>query len=1096
MSDYAFKMGHKGSVIARIQESMVLRGGRRSIGRYNHMELKQGRTKKLAIFFLTFVFFYLCFLVFRYVMVDLLGCAYPVGDFRFFPDDRYKDFFTINQAAENLNPYLSKLSNYPPIILIFAYFFARMGDYSGYNQHTLRFAIENTEIMKSLYIFFAVYIVAFIAVIVYYGFILGREGAPVGKKGSKELTRYKVKQFLLAGLLGLALMLSAPSIYNFDRGNYLSVTIVLYMLWAIFEEQKEDSYMGAVFAALCAATKVYPIYILIMYFVEKKYKKLLVALATGAVVTLLPIFIFKGGYIENVREFVLGVIGFGGGDGKYSVYFTVGITGFVGYMYRLFGMVPNPRIVKFLWLAVGMVMTFGGFYFLRKEKTVWKKLLIVTAMMIYLMPNSFLYNSTYLFGPVLVMLGSREKMKRSDIPYIVICALLLVPKAYWYIPDLPIDMHVYFNTINCAVLFDSMLYFGMIFYYFAARLHEIHVRDHKLYLNRPIDPDAKIDGRWKTVFNIGICVAIAVVAATVIWIVRDTALSCHDSLEDFVKARLHGPLEGYRQGFEYGLARGRVGFIFPLVVMFRYLVNGSANYVAIWLLQYVPVFMNVGLLTYIIAKKFNKTFALFFPIFFLGLLQIDVWHSLIVCYPLDFMYGLFIAVLGAYLFESWMSDKASGKKGKKTLIKLIVSAFLYYESMQAYEAFIVMALIYAIIAGNYALKSSSAKLKDSLKPKLLYFVKALIPHFVVAVIYLAILVFIRTHPIVDTAVSNIGGTTEFRYFVLPYAVYSLGMFPMVDIRVLASVRDLFLHFSRRALIESAAAACALLAVTFISLVRYRSMAAEDRRREKRTLRVFLFCGIAFAMTFAIPHSLIPSYQEWVNVGHVGGYLPTTICYFGWSIALFSAYFLVLEFVAARGKMIRRCFTVGVTLIFFVAVFVTFGINVSFRNIETTSGTWTAHKARTFYDLLQNDEFKDKAIDILYVTGMSGIHNNIENNEELAEFELGRDIELVNEYEELPSLLKKEDSKVACYRYDSDAYAGLIIDAEDYNVYDKRWITDEPMYMVTSYEGDFMLVYRYKNGVLASLNVSCGTEGCYVDLGDDVAVNSIDIRRLR
>ena len=1063
------------------------------MGDSRDMEIEQSRKRKLTLFFATFVFFYLCFLLFSYIMTNVCGYSYPTGDFRFFPDDRYKDFFTINQAVENLNPYISKLSNYPPIILIFAYFFARMGDYSGYTQHTLRFAIEDAHIMKSLYIFFAVYIVAFIAVIVYYGYLMGKDGGPSGKKKSKELTKYKVRQFLVAGLCGLGLMLSAPSIYNFDRGNYLSVTIICFILWAIFEDRKSDSYLGAVFAALCAATKVYPVYILIMYFVEKKYKKLGVAIATGAVVTLLPIFIFKGSYIENVKEFILGVAGFGGGDGKYSVYFTVGITGFVSYMYRLFGMMPNPRIIKFLWLAAGVVMTCGGFYFLRKEKCVWKKLLIVTALMIYLTPNSFLYNSTYLFGPILIMLTSKDKLKKTDIPYIVISALLLVPKAYSYLPDIEgFDMHAHFNTVNCGVLIDSFLYFGMIVYYFSMRIHEIHVRDHAIYLNKPIDPTASLNKKFKLVFHVGVAVTICIVLATVIWTVKDTVLSCHDSLEDFVKARLNGPVEGYKQGFEYGLARGRVGFIFPLVVMLRYAVNGTGNFIAIWLLQYIPVFMNVGLLTYIIAKKFNKTYALFFPVFFLGLLQIDVWHSLITCYPLDFMYGLFISVTGVYLFEGYLSRKFDGSAKKTNVIRLIISAFLYYESLTVYEAFIVMALAYAVIALNYALKAGG---KGEIKKIIVTFVKSLIPHFAVAVVYIAVLFFIRAHPIVDTAVSNIGGTTEFKYFALPYAVYSLGMFPLVDIRVLASIKDLFFHFSRRGLLEAAAAAASLFAVTIIGLVRYRSMQPEERRKEKRTLRVMLLCGVLFAMTFAIPHSLIPSYQEWVNVAHVGGYVPTTICYFGWSVALFAAYFLVLEFVAARNKMIRSCYTLGVTFFFFIAVFLTFGINVNFRNIETTSGTWTSHKAQTFFNILHNDEFKNRNIRKLFVTGMDGIHNNIELNESLAEHELGRDIEIINDYDEFKSVYSNPE-ETACYRYDSDAYAALLIEPENFESYDKRWTTDEPMYLYTSYEGEFMIVYRFKNGIMQSVNVNCDENGCYVDLGDDVAVNSIDIRRVR
>ena len=123
------------------------------------MERTRDNQKKLLIFFGLFIFFYAAFMIFSAVMASK-GYEYPTGDFRFFRHDIFKDFATINNAVCDRNPYLSELSNYPPIILAFAYIFSKMSDYSGYDMFTMRFACEDPAVQKSIVLFFGLCIVA------------------------------------------------------------------------------------------------------------------------------------------------------------------------------------------------------------------------------------------------------------------------------------------------------------------------------------------------------------------------------------------------------------------------------------------------------------------------------------------------------------------------------------------------------------------------------------------------------------------------------------------------------------------------------------------------------------------------------------------------------------------------------------------------------------------------------------------------------------------------------------------------------------------------------------------------------------------------
>ena len=99
-----------------------------------------------------------------------------------------------------------------------------------------------------------------------------------------------------------------------------------------------------------------------------------------------------------------------------------------------------------------------------------------------------------------------------------------------------------------------------------------------------------------------ICLILLALCVLATWgyicfLVKDTVLACHDSVMEYINARVNGWKNGYAYGMEYSLARGKLGLIFPAVIMFRFFVNGSGNYTAIWLLQYVPVFANVALLS-------------------------------------------------------------------------------------------------------------------------------------------------------------------------------------------------------------------------------------------------------------------------------------------------------------------------------------------------------------------------------------------------------------------------------------------------------------------------------------------------------------------
>ena len=412
---------------------------------------------RLEIFAAVFIAFNLIFLLFRFYHSYLLGEPWPIANPLFSPQVRYLDFYEINKAITGLNPYISWSTNYPPLALILALPFAYAFDYSKFDSLGAMLAETDPALKQTVLAFVIIFYVLFLAAIII---------------GIAIKSRKKDHHDFMGGMLVFSLLaVSTPLLYAIDRGNYLLFTTIFLVMWAILEEEKPDSILGAVFLGLAAATKIYPVYMLMIYVMGRKFKKLIAAVITGLVTTIVPMFFFQGTFIDNCRHFYHMVLDFGGGDSGYRPYYNVDITGLVCYLYRMNGIDPSNAVVKISWFVSGVVLTLLVAALFIFEKTTWKQVLVVTALMVFLSPNSALYNSCYLFAPILIMVMGDNEFKKRDIPYLVFAGLLLVPFAYKYLPD--VDYYGFYNEMNTGILVDGFLYLAIIVYYIALGVPEV-----------------------------------------------------------------------------------------------------------------------------------------------------------------------------------------------------------------------------------------------------------------------------------------------------------------------------------------------------------------------------------------------------------------------------------------------------------------------------------------------------------------------------------------------------------------------------------------------------------------------------------------------
>ncbi len=588
------------------------------------------------------------------------------------------------------------------------------------------------------------------------------------------------------------------------------------------------------------------------------------------------------------------------------------------------------------------------------------------------------------------------------------------------------------------------------------------------------------------IFNILLAVTAAATVGLLCYFLRNTVLACHDSMVDFAAARMHDFPYYYNTAMDFCLARGRVGFIFPFLVALKQLATSTSNYTLIWLIQQVPIWFNVGLITWIIAKRTRPYYGFLFAAMFAALIQIDFNHSLMVCYPFDFMYGLTLMITGLLLYSKWLSHLKDKKKANT--IRLILSLICYYESMQTYEPFITACFIYIFIAAVYGVRNKSANPGKSI----LDFILRLIPHGLVGAVFLGILFYLERHPVSDTPVTKASNMGTFQGFIQTWTTFSITYLPLTHYRkVVVKVREIFAGKYQLGF----AVLLGMTAILFFLcvLTDYRKKSKDARRHLNIELTLLGVCGLILACTYAIPHALTGNYQYWVLELESSGYVPSSICYFGWILALTAiggltanlfatkkAYLLISAYIIATGGLATAAAATAV-------------INQNYIGVMGSTGSKISYKAQAFYACIASDTVEAEDADIIYVPEFEGLHNNISNTDIYSDYELGQDVLLVNDPETLESAIT-DGAVIAEFRYDDEAdsgYYAVISNPEDP---ESEWITEEDIFFVSSYPETVTISYFDEySGRVVEQTIDAGRISTYTIVNDGgIKLNSVKL----
>lgn len=371
------------------------------------------------------------FFVFSYVVRRYLLLEYPYGDFLFYRHDVFMDFFNVNYMSEGLNPYLGYTSSYPPFILLISYLLTLI-----LPKHLYSLNMSMTTPGRIMYLgFFGLVTILFMAVIWHC----------LWKRG-------KTNSFLTNAMVVICCIFNAPYILCLDRGNYLILAIVAYLLFFYYYNKNDN--LAVLFLSIAIAIKIYPALVLLLFLIDKKYKKLFQCIFITGFLSLFPLIFFKGGIINNIIAFVQAVLGFGGGyEYEYmNIYFCTGLNSFFRLIRRMvFGETGGEGIFSLLYVVFAVLIFIISTVLLLKEKREYIRCLLLTMLIVFLPPMSYEYNLIYMLVPIVCLLVAEEKDKTSFV-LCVLLSVLLIPKSYIWLYGLP-------DCISISVLLNPMLIF-------------------------------------------------------------------------------------------------------------------------------------------------------------------------------------------------------------------------------------------------------------------------------------------------------------------------------------------------------------------------------------------------------------------------------------------------------------------------------------------------------------------------------------------------------------------------------------------------------------------------------------------------------------
>lgn len=349
-----------------------------------------------------------------YLLASQFHRGYPDNTFLFDPHDRFHD--EINLARIWRDPYRSLTIN--GNLLPLSYLFLGILNAAG------------------LSVGLALYLTAFL----FFFFVYAWRNLQ-GATRVESLTNCFVFSFL-----------TYPFLFCLDRANPEMYEFVLLACFVGYH-QRGEMLRASTALAVAANFKPFPLFFLLLYVGERRWRDLAVCLGLSAALLAVALLAFGTDIGTNIRDLMIILH-------RYTEELVVGDKGLY-FGDSLFGMLKvfyylaarhhrEVSVVREMLLGylVFTVLAFLGLAALLTfvEKTYWKRIALIVLAMDLLPPVSADYKLLELFIPLFLFLNA-GRMERTDHAFCVLFALLLVPKSFYPVHGSLISISIVLNPL-------------------------------------------------------------------------------------------------------------------------------------------------------------------------------------------------------------------------------------------------------------------------------------------------------------------------------------------------------------------------------------------------------------------------------------------------------------------------------------------------------------------------------------------------------------------------------------------------------------------------------------------------------------------------
>lgn len=276
-------------------------------------------------------------------------------------------------------------------------------------------------------------------------------------------------------------LLSYPFLFALNRGNFEILVFFLLYLFASYLNKK-NFIISAVFLSLAISMKLFPVVFLIVFLSFKKFRAVIYACLLTLFLNLTSLLIIAKTLSKDISKIISDYLSIYGGpyikeqviDNRglvfgHSLYGLLKLCIFYFYKSTSITDVTLRKVTNLFNVYTRIeiaIFVFFSSYVIFIEKELWKKITLLVISM-NLLPNvSADYKLINFFIPLYLFINKKERSK-TDLVYVILFSLLLMPKNYYTtllnLPD--VSLAVFLNPILMIILASLIIFEGLKNYY-------------------------------------------------------------------------------------------------------------------------------------------------------------------------------------------------------------------------------------------------------------------------------------------------------------------------------------------------------------------------------------------------------------------------------------------------------------------------------------------------------------------------------------------------------------------------------------------------------------------------------------------------------